>query len=165
MTQIIRRLEIDAGHRVYRHESKCAHLHGHRYRFDLVMRRADDGLDQLGRVIDFGVVKQVVGTWLDNYWDHAMLLNREDPIADLYRSDPMFRAQRHYVLPFNPTAENLGAYLLVLANEMLEEAGVVLDAVTVHETPNCQAVVTKESAERIMAFAGRKEGDGDASEA
>jgi 6-pyruvoyltetrahydropterin/6-carboxytetrahydropterin synthase len=33
--------DISCGHRVYGHESKCAHLHGHNYRvhFDLRKRR------------------------------------------------------------------------------------------------------------------------------
>lgn len=162
--QIIRRLEIDAGHRVYQHESKCAHLHGHRYVFMLTVEPVDGELDRLGRVIDFSVVKLVVGSWLDNHWDHAMILNRRDPVLQSYRSDPVFRSQRHYAVPFNPTAENLGAYLLVLGNALLEAYAVEtktpavrMTTVTVYETPNCHAVVDRESAERILGVAG--EGD------
>ena len=51
-----RRLEFDSGHRVLRHESKCRHVHGHRYVLELTCAAAQ--LDDLGRVIDFGVTRQ-----------------------------------------------------------------------------------------------------------
>ena len=41
--------DISCGHRVYRHESKCAHLHGHNYRIHFTVTGR---LDSLGRVID-----------------------------------------------------------------------------------------------------------------
>jgi 6-pyruvoyltetrahydropterin/6-carboxytetrahydropterin synthase len=74
--KIKRRLEWDAAHRVLRHESKCATLHGHRY-IALVTCSAPE-LDACGRVIDFGVVKEVVGLWIDDNWDHTTLVNRDD---------------------------------------------------------------------------------------
>lgn len=52
MITVTRVLEFDAGHRVVNHESKCATLHGHRYKVEIVA--AAPGLDSLGRVIDFG---------------------------------------------------------------------------------------------------------------
>ena len=52
MHTITRRLEFDAGHRVYQHESKCNHVHGHRY---VVEVEATGTLDGLGRIIDFSV--------------------------------------------------------------------------------------------------------------
>jgi hypothetical protein len=54
--EIVRRIAFSAGHRVHGHESKCRHFHGHNYvaYFHALPRR---GLDPLGRVIDFGVIK------------------------------------------------------------------------------------------------------------
>lgn len=73
---ICKRIEWDAAHRVLRHESKCATLHGHRYAAEIAC--SADALDDLGRVIDFGVIKEVVGKWIDDNWDHNTLLNRDD---------------------------------------------------------------------------------------
>ncbi|MEE8246777.1 MAG: 6-carboxytetrahydropterin synthase, partial [Alphaproteobacteria bacterium] len=40
---VTRRLEIDAGHRVMTHGSKCRHLHGHRYVVEAVCRALGGG--------------------------------------------------------------------------------------------------------------------------
>ena len=58
MIEITRRLEFDAGHRVLGHEGKCKNLHGHRYSAEITVTAPD--LDGLGRVIDFGVIKEKV---------------------------------------------------------------------------------------------------------
>ena len=71
-----RRLEWDAMHRIPRHESKCAAFHGHRYAAELTCLAP---LDDRGRVIDFGVVKERVGGWIDENWDHTAILQRDDP--------------------------------------------------------------------------------------
>lgn len=76
--QITRRFEFDAAHRVLNHESKCAHLHGHRYVAEVTV--ASDVLDNVSRVIDFSQVKKLVGEWIDFYWDHNIILHPDDPL-------------------------------------------------------------------------------------
>lgn len=78
MPKITRKLEFDAGHRILGHEGKCAHLHGHRYVAEITVSGRD--LDTLGRVVDFSVVKTKVGGWIDDYWDHNILLHPQDPL-------------------------------------------------------------------------------------
>ena len=77
--RITRKIEFDAGHRVYGHEGKCAHLHGHRYVAEITVQAEE--LDGIGRVIDFGAVKKVMKEWIDMCWDHNTLLNADDPLA------------------------------------------------------------------------------------
>ena len=60
-----RRLEFDAAHRVLRHESKCATLHGHRYRVDIEVSAPKP--DSAGRAVDFSVLKTIIGGWIDRY--------------------------------------------------------------------------------------------------
>lgn len=62
---IMRKFEFDYAHRVLGHESKCKHLHGHRGVAEVIV--SSPGLDSLGRIIDFGIVKQRVGKWIDIY--------------------------------------------------------------------------------------------------
>ena len=47
---LIRQLKFCAGHRLYRHESKCAFFHGHNYRVDLevVAAKGGDEVDEVG---------------------------------------------------------------------------------------------------------------------
>lgn len=138
-----RRLEIDAGHRVTRHESRCRNVHGHRYAFEITVE-ADD-LDEAGRVVDFGVVKQLVGWWLDQNLDHGYIHHPLDHVG-LYL---VGQDCKTFEMPEDlgePTAENL-------ATLVAREAQVLLDAldrtedvthlrvvhVRCYETPNCWA--------------------------
>lgn len=133
-----RRLEFDAGHRVLGHESKCASWHGHRYVVEITAEAAPDSI---GRVIDFGVIKALVGTWIDRHWDHAMLLFEEDEEL-LALSRKLGPEHRTFVLPLNPTAENLAAYLRdVVCPQVFKSAprGLRIVKVVVRETPNCWA--------------------------
>ena len=129
MTTCTRRVEFDAGHRVDGHESKCARLHGHRYAIEITASAPE--LDSVGRVIDFGVLKGVVGKWIDENWDHRMLLWHGDCTLD--EEPGVVR------VPFNPTAENMAVFLLEKANELLIDYSVTVVGIRVWETPNCWA--------------------------
>jgi 6-pyruvoyltetrahydropterin/6-carboxytetrahydropterin synthase len=137
MHRITRTHEIDAGHRVCNHASKCAHLHGHRYGFAFTCEAdAVDGLDALGMVIDFAVIKARLCAWLDEHWDHRMLIWCNDPMLETLRA-----VDRTVVsLPFNPTAEQLAQHMVDVVGPMqLRHTGVRLVACTVQETAKCSA--------------------------
>ena len=129
----IRIVKFDAGHRVVNHESKCRTLHGHEYKAEIFATAS--GLDNLGRVIDFSVLKQLVGGWIDTHWDHNMILWKEDPNLPLIQQCDGLKAP--FVVDFNPTAENLAAYLLDKANELLADTGVLVTKIKLWETSNC----------------------------
>jgi 6-pyruvoyltetrahydropterin/6-carboxytetrahydropterin synthase len=132
-----RRLEFDAAHRVMLHESKCKYLHGHRYVVEVTCE-AEQGLDALGRVIDFGVIKARLGEWLDRYWDHNTILHEADRSLG-----EMIAAELHqeiFYLPTNPTAENMALYLLeVVCPVLFAECGIRCTKIRLYETPNCYA--------------------------
>ena len=135
----VRRIQFCAGHRVMGHENKCAHLHGHNY-VVFVEARAS-ALDAVGRVVDFSVIKERVGGWIDSEWDHGFLLAEEDKHgrnALWHFTDPDVR-QRLFLMPSNPTAENMAAFLLDKAGELLADTGVAVTRVRVWETENCYA--------------------------
>lgn len=139
---ITRRLEFDAGHRVYQHESKCANIHGHRYAVEISCCAAD--LDGIGRVIDFSVIKKDVGSWIDTNLDHGMILYRDDPLVGVWKSfeDKAVDGvdtQKYYVMDTNPTAENISKMIFEKAGELLEPHSVSVVKVRLYETPNCYA--------------------------
>lgn len=136
LTTVTRRMEFDAAHRVLRHESKCAHLHGHRYAVEMTVQAPR--LDSVGRVVDFGVVKSAVGAWIDDNLDHGTLVNTED--LDL-REWLLMQKQKHFEFPGNPTAEVIAAALLAVGGELLPSPLRVV-RVRVYETPNCYAEVS-----------------------
>ncbi len=134
-----RRIEFDAAHRVMRHESKCKYVHGHRYVVEASFTA--DNLDDRGRVIDFGVVKEVLGSWIDDHWDHTAILHEDDkPLGDMLEQST---GQTVYYLPYNPTAENIARYLLeTICPKLFADKDVCCAAVRIWETPNCHADAT-----------------------
>jgi len=134
--------DISCGHRVFGHENKCAHLHGHNYRIHFkvtpIPDEATNGLDGVGRVLDFGVIKEKLCMWLETNWDHKFLLWKKDPWADnLYQLD----RKGLVLLDFNPTAENMAQYLLTtVGDKQLEGTGCFLTSVRIEETMKCSAV-------------------------
>lgn len=160
---VIRSHEICAGHRVVGHESKCRHLHGHNYKFHFKVapkhecgkvvtrgKLVEDGLDSVGRVIDFSVVKTTLCQWLEDNWDHKFLHWSRDNLIDALKiaasrpSCPLeHEDHEHFLgslvaLPFNPTAENLAAYMVdVIGPQLLDQYGVELVECTIEETSKC----------------------------
>ena len=138
---LIRQLRFCAGHRLHRHESKCAFFHGHNYRVDVeVVAAAGAGaVDAIGRIVDFALIKQRLLAWLDANWDHAFLIFAEDTNA--LAAIRMVEPTKYFVMPWNPTAENMARYLLeVVAPGVLGDLGVVARRVAVWETEESCAV-------------------------
>lgn len=85
MYYITKRLEISAAHRLeLSYPSKCTSLHGHNWIITIHCRA--EKLNADGMVTDFTEVKRMV----ENKLDHKVLND---------------------VLPFNPTAENMAAWI------------------------------------------------------
>jgi len=126
--------EICAGHSVWGHEGKCAHLHGHNYKFHLVC--AAHTLDHIGRVLDFSQIKTLLCAWLEENWDHKFLLWEQDP-----RLRALMEIDRTVVaVPFNPTAENMARHLVCCVGPMqLFGTGVQLVETIIEETGKCRA--------------------------
>ena len=160
MQTITRIFTFDSGHRVLGHEGKCASLHGHTYKAEVEIRVAST-LDSLGRVVDFSVVKTLVGEIVDEL-DHRMLLYKKDPLALMHPTKSTVLTDEEYanlvgprepiILPFNPTAENLAAYLADSIQRKLDHWCTLLPErcsnplwvahVRLWETPNCFADYT-----------------------
>jgi 6-pyruvoyltetrahydropterin/6-carboxytetrahydropterin synthase len=140
---LVRQLRFCAGHRLYRHEGKCAFLHGHNYRVDIEVVGAGGGtdVDDVGRIVDFSHIKRRMLGWLDDNWDHGFVLFAED--AEALAAVRAMRPTKYFVLPWNPTAENMARYLLeVVAPAVLGDLGVVARRVTVWETDESCATAT-----------------------
>lgn len=145
MTTCTRRIQFCAGHRVYGHESKCANLHGHNY--VAMVTAAAECLDGIGRVIDFSVLKDRVGGWIDDNWDHGMVLwvNDKatiDAVSGL--AGTCNGSQKLFLLPTNPTAENMAEHLVTqVCPVLLRGTGVVVESVELWETENCKATYVR----------------------
>ena len=137
--QATRYHDFSSGHRVCGHESVCSHLHGHNYRATFTIEAP--ALDNIGRVLDFSVIKNLMCEWLEDNWDHKFLVWEEDPWAlSLKETDP----DGVKIIKFNPTAENMAEYLIdVVGPQQLANTNAVLSKVELSETRKCSVVVTK----------------------
>jgi 6-pyruvoyltetrahydropterin/6-carboxytetrahydropterin synthase len=155
MYEICRRFEFDAAHRVLNHESKCKYLHGHRYAAEVNVTAP--GLDELSRVIDFGIVKDIIGEWINNNLDHNIILNRKDPLAQyLINSrnpehpvegdqelcpDDIFGDRDPFLIAANPTAEIIAKLIFYQSQSLLRDIKhLTITQVKLWETPNCYAI-------------------------
>lgn len=121
MAAIGKQFTFDAAHMLPNHSGKCANLHGHTYRVELVVTgavRETDGASDEGMVVDFAVLSKA---WkrLHGQVDHAFL---NDVLPDDYQPT---------------TAENLAIYIA----DQLRESVPQLASVRVWETPTSWALV------------------------
>ena len=134
--------DFSAGHRVVGHEGKCSFLHGHNYRVHFFCKAKS--LDSVGRVLDFSEIKLKLCNWLEEHWDHRFLAwDRDDfcrhlSIIKTHQTHGKTWRDSVVWLPFNPTAENMGDYLLhTIGPQQLYGTGVRLVKVVVEETRKC----------------------------
>ena len=161
---ITRQIEIDMGHRVTYHASKCRNIHGHRYRIHAHCRGplAGEGSSE-GMVIDFGFLKEEMMKEIHKPCDHALCLWWQDPFIRAFFQDDTWKeieskmkkgifsldprkgdklATQIYITEFVPTAENLARHWFErLRYRVVERSDkrASLIRVDVWETPNCRA--------------------------
>lgn len=139
MMEITREHVISAAHRLYEYGGRCERLHGHNYR--ILVTLTAHRMNELGMVVDFVEVKRVLFGALEEAWDHRTLLFRDDPLSG--QLSALLTDGSVRVVPFNPTAENMAAYL---AQTLFPKAmagagmkGVRVSRVVVYETEGSQA--------------------------
>lgn len=143
-TQISRRIEWDMGHRIPNHESLCRNPHGHRYVAEIVIKGPvidTASSPKQGMVEDFGLLKELLQERILSKLDHGFMVFKEDPFAGALAQFERNHGRINIIeVEFVPTAENIAAYIF---KRMQNSGGFEVVEVTVWETPNCKAVVTK----------------------
>lgn len=109
-------------------------LHGHRYAVELTF--VSNELDQLGRVIDFGNVREIFGKWIEENLDHNTILNEAD--RKLGEEISKQTGQKIYYLKENPTVENIAKHLFnEIAPKLFAGFDAKISKIKIFETPNC----------------------------
>jgi 6-pyruvoyltetrahydropterin/6-carboxytetrahydropterin synthase len=161
---ITRKIEIDAGHRVPLHKSRCRNIHGHRYVIEATVCSNElvKGGEQDGMVMDFGFIKEEMINCIHNSCDHSLILSVGDPLFGLllrdddnkafhsnlveYLQDSPFKLVNNsfvgniYIIPYVPTAENLAKHWFDLLEPAIKHRSyqhASLLSLRVYETPNC----------------------------
>jgi 6-pyruvoyltetrahydropterin/6-carboxytetrahydropterin synthase len=138
--RLTREFSFEMSHTLDGYDGACSQLHGHSYRLFVTVagrpsERADD--PKLGMVMDFGVLKKIVGELVVDRLDHALLLRETAADAD-FAAMMRRRFTRVITVPFQPTCENLIAWFAALLIPALP-AGVALHSLRLHETARSYA--------------------------
>lgn len=139
---ITKEIEIDLGHRVPNHKSKCRNLHGHRYKVEVGV---DDkviqtsGASDEGMVIDFGDLKEIMMEEIDAKHDHGFMIWEGDDFVEHFKNWRDVVGQKIIIVPFIPTAENISKYWYELIEPRLLERGIAIKHVKIWETPTSTA--------------------------
>jgi 6-pyruvoyltetrahydropterin/6-carboxytetrahydropterin synthase len=129
MYRVTQHIDFCYGHRLLNYDGKCKYLHGHNGR--AVISLEGETLDERGMLVDFTDIKRGLRGWINDALDHRMILHRDDPLLPLLQG----QSQPVYVIPHNPTAENIARLIFDHAQEL----GFPVVEVVLWETRNSSA--------------------------
>ncbi|WP_025690904.1 6-carboxytetrahydropterin synthase QueD [Paenibacillus zanthoxyli] len=127
---------FDAAHQLVGHKGKCANVHGHTYKLEVVLKGkpvAEKGRSDEGFVADFGDIKALVKEHVVDKLDHAFLAKGDEPVLESLKAS----GSKTEVLSFRTTAENLASYIVYT----LKRSGLPVYSVKLWETPTAWAEV------------------------
>ncbi len=129
MYSVTKRIDFCYGHRLLDYDGVCKHPHGHNAVAEISLRSGN--LDDRCMVCDFGDIKRVVKSWIDEAIDHKMILRRDDPLVKPLQElgEPIF------LVDSNPTAEHIAWTIF----EYARAQGLPVESVRVWETPTSHA--------------------------
>ena len=82
--------------------------------------------------------------WLDEHWDHGFILNDADENG--IAAAQLVQPTKYYLLPYNPTAENIAAYFYRELARTLNDDRIRVSSVTLWETDRACVRYAEESA-------------------
>ncbi|MBU2574230.1 MAG: 6-carboxytetrahydropterin synthase [Elusimicrobia bacterium] len=120
---------ISYGHQLFGYRGKCANLHGHNARIEVVIKA--EKLNAQDMVMDFTVLGARVKKWLDANLDHKVLLSSKDPLLKTLQA----KGQKCFVTEASPTAEVLARLIF----EALKKQHLPVKKVSFQETETSTA--------------------------
>lgn len=83
MLKVTKELKFCGAHRLLGYNGPCKNIHGHNYRVFITVEswhvtQGDKLLNNLGLLIDFKQIKDIVQTWIDTNLDHAIVIHKDD---------------------------------------------------------------------------------------
>lgn len=137
--EVVRIFEFDSAHRLMRYAGNCCNIHGHRYRVEIYFNYFE--LDKDGFSMDFSDIKKIAKSWIDDFLDHALILNpADDNIIELCRNQlwKVYKMGLGTNQDKNPTAENMASELFYVMSELFsfKKNKLSVSKIVLYETPN-----------------------------
>ena len=137
---VVKMLKFCCAHRLWKHEGACRNTHGHNYKASIFVQ--GDTLDSIDRLLDFDIIKQKIGEWIDKHWDHGVLYNVND--SEAAGMVNLYPVNKGFALSGNPTAELMAEYLLKICKTELDNDNYRVVKVQLWETDDSYVEVCSE---------------------
>jgi 6-pyruvoyltetrahydropterin/6-carboxytetrahydropterin synthase len=135
--RVTKEFTFEMAHALSRYDGKCENVHGHTYFLSITIAGEpgeDTSSSKCGMVMDFCDLKLIVKDHILDYFDHALVLNVDDPRKHVLKNV----STRLILTPYQPTCENL---ILDIVRRISVFMGgpVKLFSVKLRETPTSYA--------------------------
>lgn len=115
MISITKEFTFETAHRISNHPGACKHIHGHSYR--LLVTVSADQIKENDMIIDFKDLKQIVNDEVIDFFDHALLLKRNEENSKFSQQ----LDSKIFWMEFEPTVERLIDYIRIQIQQALNE--------------------------------------------
>ena len=134
--RVTRQFGFEMSHALTNYDGLCRNIHGHSYKLQITiigepLLKPGDPKD--GMVIDFSVLKKLVKKHIVDPFDHSLMINNIAAHEKLVELGEMY--ERHHVLNFQPTTENIVIFIADKLKKLLPEH-LELFSVRLYETTN-----------------------------
>ena len=137
--RVSKEFNFEMAHALWNYDGLCRHIHGHSYKLLIsIIGEPISGSSnpKLGMVMDFGDLKALVKGPIVDFFDHALVINRE---AEKHiPEEPNEMYEKVHLVDFQPTCENLVIYIAEKVKALLP-AGIGLFSVKLYETATSYA--------------------------
>jgi len=134
--RVTKQFSFEMSHALLNYDGLCRNIHGHSYKLRITVAGEplqDSESPKDGMVIDFSILKKMIQQQIVAELDHSLMINQKAPIDKLNELGEMY--ERHHVVPFQPTTENVVVYIAQKVKRLLPEH-LELFSVRLYETTN-----------------------------
>lgn len=138
--RITKHFDFETAHALYGYDGKCRNVHGHSYQLYVTVIGSpikDPNHVKNGMVLDFGDLKRIVNTQIVDIFDHATILNKNSPHAQLAEKIRE-HSPKVILVDYQPTSENMIADFAAIIQQHLPQS-VKLHSLKLYETQNSYA--------------------------
>lgn len=139
--RITKEFSFEGAHALVGYNGKCRHIHGHSYKLLITVTGTPSSQEddpKNGMIIDFSDLKLLVQKHILDFFDHALLLREDAPLANELAA--AYNNVR--ILDFQPTCENMVCHIAHTLEAVLPSPA-RLYCVRLYETSTSYAEWTK----------------------
>ncbi len=132
--RLTKMFEFEMAHALHNYDGLCRNIHGHTYKLSVTVIGEPEQNEQsanLGMVVDFGKLKQIVKPNIVDKFDHSVLLSDKEDTKYFQTENKLFK--RIHIVDFQPTAENMVVHFADIIKPILPE-NIELFSMKLHET-------------------------------